>query len=105
MDSLHDLTFDLQKPDAEHTTELFQAVLACNHNHVVEQCMINRQDIDKQDQLGKTPLAWACIVGDPLTVKILISMNANIEAQDNHGYTPLMWAVQGAQGNCSRDRQ
>lgn len=53
----------------------------------------SRQDINKQDQFGKTPLMWALEQKNIPAVHALINAGANINIADNDKTTPLMEAV------------
>ena len=51
------------------------------------------QDIFSIDELGSTPLHWACYSGAEDTALYLISLNADINAKDKEGLTPLHLAT------------
>jgi ankyrin repeat protein len=50
-------------------------------------------NISSVDDLGSTPLHWACYTGSELSVLYLLSWNTNVNAQDREGLTPLHLAV------------
>ena len=51
------------------------------------------QDIFSIDELGSTPLHWACYSGAEDTALYLISLNANVNVKDKEGLTPLHLAT------------
>ena len=55
-----------------------------------ENFLLNIQSVD---DLGSTPLHWACYTGSELSVLFLLSWNMNVNAQDREGLTPLHLAV------------
>jgi ankyrin repeat protein len=50
-------------------------------------------EIQSVDDLGSTPLHWACYTGSETSVMFLLSWPQNINAQDREGLTPLHLAV------------
>jgi ankyrin repeat protein len=50
-------------------------------------------NIHSVDEMGSTPLHWACYTGSEISVAFLLSWNPNINAQDKEGLTPLHLAV------------
>lgn len=50
--------------------------------------------INKQDQEGKTSLAWAALRGDHNSVKLLLEYEGNVEISTRRGFTPLHFAIQ-----------
>jgi ankyrin repeat protein len=50
-------------------------------------------NIQSVDDLGSTPLHWACYTGSETSVLFLLSWNININAVDREGLTPLHLAV------------
>ncbi|WP_353270579.1 ankyrin repeat domain-containing protein [Wolbachia endosymbiont (group A) of Hedychridium roseum] len=60
----------------------------------------NSNNIEVQDELGRTPLHLAAKAGDLSKINLLCDdYNANIEAQDNFGYTPIFFATQSGKLN------
>ncbi len=60
----------------------------------------NSNNIEVQDELGRTPLHLAAEAGDLSKINLLCDdYNANIEAQDNFGYTPIFFATQSGKLN------
>ncbi len=55
-----------------------------------EKCSMNIQSVD---DLGSTPLHWACYTGSETSVLFLLSWQINVNAQDREGLTPLHLAV------------
>ena len=51
------------------------------------------QDINSIDEMGSTPLHWACYYKAEESVNYLLNLNANINAQDKDLFTPLAMAV------------
>ena len=54
---------------------------------------VNRSDVNRSNEVGRTPLAWACIGGDIPMLRLLIERGAQIEASCEDGRTPLMVAA------------
>jgi ankyrin repeat protein len=50
-------------------------------------------DLSARDEMGKTPLIGAALVGDDVMVPLLIQRGADLEAKDKDGYTALHWAA------------
>lgn len=50
-------------------------------------------NIQSIDEMGSTPLHWACYTGSEVAVHFLLSWNVDINAQDREGLTPLHLAV------------
>ncbi len=60
----------------------------------------NSNNIEVQDELGRTPLHLPAKAGDLSKINLLCDdYNANIEAQDNFGYTPIFFATQSGKLN------
>jgi len=51
------------------------------------------------DDLGSTPLHWACYTGCDNSVLFLLSWNPDVNAQDREGLTPLHLAVMSGKNN------
>ena len=49
-------------------------------------------DIETKDDMGRSPLHWACRSGALDVVKLLVKASAEVRATDNEGYTCLMCA-------------
>ncbi|NGX56459.1 MAG: hypothetical protein K1060chlam5_00702 [Candidatus Anoxychlamydiales bacterium] len=49
--------------------------------------------LNKADENGKTPLAWAAKKGHRAIVRLLIDRGATIDQADDLGSTPLVWAT------------
>lgn len=51
-------------------------------------------DVDSGDVEGRTPLMWACYVGNSKEIlPMLLQWNADINATDRSGFTAVHWAV------------
>ena len=50
-------------------------------------------DIQSVDDMGSTPLHWACYTGSENAVIFLLSWNPLVNAQDREGLTPLHLAI------------
>lgn len=50
--------------------------------------------INKQDEQGKTPLAWAALRGDYNSAKLLLEYGSNVKISTPRGFTPLHFAAQ-----------
>ena len=50
-------------------------------------------NVQSIDELGSTPLHWACYTGSETSVMFVLSWNVNVNAKDNEGLTPLHLAV------------
>jgi ankyrin repeat protein len=50
-------------------------------------------DVNKADNVGRTPLWWAAENGHEAVVKVLIAAGADVNKSDNYGRTLLYWAV------------
>jgi ankyrin repeat protein len=51
--------------------------------------------LDAKTEKGMTPLAAACLSGQPALVKLLIDRGADVNSKDNQGSTPLMHCLKG----------
>lgn len=56
----------------------------------------NPQCLNATDDLGRTPLHQALLLGKHKVVSLLLSYGANVKVPDKHGYTPLHEAVGGS---------
>lgn len=54
---------------------------------------IHLMNIQSVDDLGSTPLHWACYTGSENAVMFLLSWPQNLNAQDREGLSPLHLAV------------
>ena len=54
----------------------------------------NKDNIERTDKQGRTPLMEASMEGHPEMVALLIEHEANVEIQDSEGSTPLIIAAQ-----------
>ena len=50
-------------------------------------------NIQSIDEVGSTPLHWACYTGSEISVMYLLSWGANVNVKDQEGLTPLHLAV------------
>ena len=50
-------------------------------------------DLNCKDEMGSTPLHWACYSGSENVVTFLLSLNVNTSVEDNEGSTPMHLAV------------
>ena len=57
--------------------------------------LINKTNVNEQDNYGKTAMHWAVILGDKNLeiVKYLISLNADLNIKDKEGKTPVFWLI------------
>eukprot|EP00960_Hanusia_phi_P064155 765713-Hanusia_phi.AAC.3 len=53
-----------------------------------------RRQIDLYDEAGRTPLHFACALGNQNAVEVLLDANANLSAISAEGKTPLIHAVE-----------
>ena len=70
---------------------LFAACLICDTPAAIS--LIERgANVGEKDQLGETPLHFACRNGRTATAVALIERGANVDEIDRQGRTPLRWA-------------
>ncbi|XP_023660755.1 ankyrin repeat and SOCS box protein 5-like isoform X1 [Paramormyrops kingsleyae] len=50
---------------------------------------LDREQIDRRDYYGKTPLYWAAYKGQRASLELLLRHGADVNAQCKHGSTPL----------------
>jgi ankyrin repeat protein len=74
-----------------------------NDASTVQELLGSGIDPDCRDELGRTPLHWACQEGKLEIVKCLLNAGASIDVQDNGGFTPLYTAV--GEGNLGITRE
>lgn len=73
---------------------LFKAVKTGNTsliNHLLNE---NNQDVNKQDELGYTPLHYAAKYNRPIIAKKLLEYGADINKTNKNGMTPLNISIQ-----------
>ncbi len=66
--------------------------LSSTNNNTLQQRIAEGEDINKQDEIGKTPLHFA-LQYTPNAVRDLLEAGANVNAQDHKGVTPMHVAV------------
>ncbi|XP_036390313.1 ankyrin repeat, PH and SEC7 domain containing protein secG-like [Megalops cyprinoides] len=54
---------------------------------------VDKEQIDRKDYYGKTPLYWAAYKGQRSSMELLLKHGADVNAQCKHGGTPLHAAV------------
>ncbi len=62
-------------------------------NALVYFCKKYSMNIQSVDDVGSTPLHWACYTGSEISVMFLLSWNPRINVQDREGLTPMHLAV------------
>jgi ankyrin repeat protein len=50
-------------------------------------------DINCKDNVGSTPIHWACYTGSENALNFILAQNPDLNVQDKDGYTPLHLAV------------
>ncbi len=59
----------------------------------------NKADVSTTDNLGRTPLYEAVMVGDKGMVQLLVANKADVNARDGKGQTPLAIALHNGHTN------
>ncbi|KAI0408305.1 ankyrin repeat-containing domain protein [Xylaria palmicola] len=78
-------------------TMTHRIVLGLSMKSLEEELILHTEDIDTQDSMGRTPLAWAAARGDNRSVVTLLRYGANPNIQDTQLSGPLSNAA--AQGH------
>ncbi|CAG0907644.1 unnamed protein product, partial [Cyprideis torosa] len=73
-------------------TALMEAVTKGHYNAALWLLREFGADVNAEDFESHTPLHYACLVGRPLIVSLLLREGAPLEARDNGGRTPLFAA-------------
>lgn len=61
------------------------------------------KEINYRSPMGMTPLHGACWVGHVDSVRLLLSLGANVDAEDIDGDTPLNWAASHGHLSCVKE--
>jgi ankyrin repeat protein len=72
---------------------LHQIVVGFSSADIKKQLELEPARIDEQDWTGRTPLMWAAVRDDPVTVQILLSHHADLKLKDGAHMTALTWAA------------
>ena len=64
-----------------------------NHVELMQALLINKAEMEWQDDLKSTPLHLACKRGSLEAVCLLLQSGASIYAQDHRQWTPLHYAA------------
>ena len=65
---------------------------AATRRSLAQQC--EPATLNKNDELGMTPLMWASMyTGEPAVIELLIERSANVRAVTKQGVTALHWAA------------
>ena len=56
--------------------------------------------VDERDNMGLTPLHWAALQGNNVSVEVLLKFGANPNLVDHNGLTALHWAACGGNRSC-----
>lgn len=83
--------------DSSNFTQTHKIVLGLSMRNLEEELMLSPSDIDSQDAMGRTPLAWAAARGDAQMVATLLSYDADPNITDVQISGPLSNAA--AQGH------
>jgi ankyrin repeat protein len=75
-------------------TPLVLAVLAANHNKMIQLLIEHGADVNARGITGTTPLFWAVLRGQKDDVKFLLDHGADPNLTNAFGDTPLICAVQ-----------
>ena len=67
---------------------------ATGHKDVAELLLINKADVNAQDNNSNTPLHVAAFYGQKEVLELLLANKANVNAKESDGTTPLLVAVQ-----------
>ncbi|XP_076305264.1 uncharacterized protein LOC143222530 [Tachypleus tridentatus] len=63
----------------------------------------NQNQIDKKDDNGLTPIAWASAYGQLATVRLLLAHRANATIVGHHGESPLLFASANGHSHILRE--
>ncbi len=60
---------------------------------IIRELIASHENVNQQDDNGRTPLHWSALNGHLAVVQTLIMANANVNQQDKYGWTPLHWSA------------
>ncbi|XP_020627637.1 inversin-like [Orbicella faveolata] len=80
--------------DSEGRTALHLAVAHQNEAAVKVLLSLDKCKVSAQDNMNRSPLHWAAVLGNPQLVKMLLEKNADFTAADGNGATALHYVAQ-----------
>ncbi|XP_067019764.1 inversin-like [Acropora muricata] len=80
--------------DMEGRTAVHLAVAQQNEPAVKALLLNDKCDLSVQDNVKRSPLHWAAVLGNPLLVKLLLDNGADFTTADNNGATAMHYAAQ-----------
>lgn len=92
-----DLVEWLKSTDKDGKTPMHHVVYDNNKNDHVRLYIDKGADVNAKDQLGRSPMHYAAIVGNIEAMDYLCSHSADIGMFDKYGKTPLYYAAQRGQ--------
>lgn len=87
----------MSKFDSLGRTVLFDLIIDGNIDEVKKYQLIN-EEVNLQDNGGKSPLHFACIYSQFDIANFLLQSKAEVDVKDNNGNTPLFDAVFNSKG-------
>ena len=95
-DCLAIVNFVLRFSSGEVHRECVTGPLGLTFSHLISpfQTPLVKSNISVLDNMFRTPLHWAAVLGHTHMVSMLLDMNANYSCSDSNGATPLHYAAQ-----------
>lgn len=83
--------------------ELFAAITSVDTKKVEQLVQRDKISIDTINEVGYTPLLWACVIGSESMALHCIALGANVNHADKNGCSVLMWAIEKKLENVVRE--
>ena len=78
---------DIKQELAPGHGDLHKAAFNGNASEAIRLLSINKDRVHTRDDLGRTPLHYACMMANPAVLRVLMENGADVNAMDDNGMT------------------